>query len=336
MKDNRHFVMMGLAILALAVSACDTPAGGRWPQEGGASMKDAPKPAQREALEALSLKASAEKGEYVLGEPIWIYVILENTSSRPLRVWGKLRPEEGAVSILIGGEGQEGSFAPLGRSDNDETALVELGPGKQIGDTFPVFFGSGGWTFRKPGEYQLKLVYETPLSEGKFGRISSEPFTVKVTDDKVGAALVNGDEASLEAGKFLLWQAGDHLKKGQAMLADLGESHAGSPLASYAHFALGRSLSEPFMDYTRNEVRPPDCERAVKHLSEVDPEIVGALVRVLTEIAGARCSALEEQPDAAREGLVRAREMAEDRPELGRLLGRIAEYEINLADAPEG
>lgn len=341
MKKNRNLMiiialaaLVALIVLARAVSFT-TPAGGRWPPEGVASVKDAPQPAEWETLEVLTLTASTEKREYVLGEPVWVYVILENTSSKTERVWGKLRPEEGAVSILVSGEGKEEVFTPLGRTDNDETAFVELKAGEQIGDTFPVFFGADGWTFAEPGEYTLTVLYETPVSEGKFGRVSSDPFTVTVKEEGGVAALVTGDEASLEAGKFLLWQGGDHLIKGKEMLSDLAERYPYSPLASYVHFALGRSLSESFMDYGKNEVRPPDCGASIKHLSQVDPAVVGTLVKVQIEFARARCFAIEGKLDAALESLARARKIAGSGPEFVRLMGKITEYEKNIIAAQE-
>lgn len=71
-------------------------------------------------------------------------------------------------------------------------------------------------------------------------------------------------------------------------------------------------------------------------LSKVDEDWVSHKVRILMSFARARCEAEAERWTAAAENLSRARELAQERPELGRLLGRIAEYESHLRSEDEG
>jgi hypothetical protein len=106
-----------------------------------------------------------------------------------------------------------------------------------------------------------------------------------------------------------------------------------SRLASYANFALGKSLSEPFMDYSKNAVRPADCERALGLLAEVDNNLVSRHVLILVNIAQARCELRNKNWDAARGHLAQAQELAQDQPEYRAILGRVGEYEAYLEEA---
>lgn len=323
---------MGLAGAVWICAACDLPSGGRFPQQGVESVEDAAPTAQTVPAQDLRLTVGTERPDFELGEPIYAMIILENVGDRARRVVGELRPEDGAITILIaGGDRETRAFSPLAHADNDQTALVELGPGERIGATAPIFFGSNGWTFAEPGEYELSAVYAGPGEGGSIQQVRSEPIVISVHGDEgAGAVLTAGDSASFEAGKFLTWQAGDHLVDGRELLEAVIERWPNSRHASHAAFALGRSWSEPFMDYGRNEVRPSDCELALEFLNRVDRSVVGTQANVLIHVARARCAALTDDRQAALTELERGRELAADRPELARLRARLDEYSQNL------
>lgn len=346
MKTSRKTTLRTEAFVLLAgfaVAACDMPNGGHWPQRGTASIDDAPRAAEVGPAEGLRLALRTEKPEYEIGEPVYAIIVLTNDSQRARRVFGRLRPEDEAVAIrIVGGSGEDRLFRPLGYSDNDYSAWVDLGPGEQVGATAPIFFGSDGWTFTEEGRYQLTATYTT-TGDGSRQQVRSGPFTLSIAageefvgeGDGAGALLTAGDSASLEAGKFLTWQSGDHLVAGRQLLNDVLSRWPESRVASHAAFALGRSWSEPFMDYRSNEVRPPNCQRARALLESVDRDVLGKQARTLVEIALARCAAVQDDYRRALLHLDRGREIAGEAPELAGLRARIDEYAGNLS-AREG
>lgn len=318
-------------LIAFALTSCTLP---RKP-EGGAVVnpRDA-RPAARPVNSAtLHLSLIAEDREYLVGEPVYLTILLENRGTEKERVFGRLRPSDGQTYVSISGPRRRGIFAPLATSDLDETAMVELAPGEIIGDVFPVFFGAAGWTFLQPGTYEVAASYETPNRQGKIVHVESAPVSVRIKKSEDGASdhLVQGEgRSSLEVGKFLIWQAGDHLAEGKRKLETLIQQWPKSPLAHYARFALARSLSEPFSNYSTKAVRPPDCATAMRLLSETDPGILPRNLQVQMHLARMRCEIERKDLEAARESIERVRELIKDRVEYNRVKQRVGEYESYL------
>jgi len=101
-------------------------------------------------------------------------------------------------------------------------------------------------------------------------------------------------------------------------------------LASYANFALSKSLSEPFMDYRKGTVRPADCVRAMSLLGRVKHAVITRYVRIQIIMAQMRCELRSEDWEAARKSLLQLRALAEDRPEYEAIIGRVKEFEAYL------
>lgn len=325
--DVKHLAVV--FVIIAASSGCATPAGGRWPQEGVVSPGDAPRPATVAPADKLVLSAAPERTRYVEGEPVYLAITVRNAGERPERVFKSLYPEDGAIDILVTTpEGRKREFVPLGETDQDETVFASLAPGATIGNIVPVFFGGRGWTFDKPGRYTLVAIYRVPDGKGTVRQSVSPPVAIEIAPSAEGSSLVgDGGPVSIETGKFLTWQAGDHLDKGRARLTEVIERSPDSVLASYAHFALGRSWSDSFMDYRRRQVRPPNCDLAMRHLSKVRSEQVTDYVRVQAGIAAARCMARDRKTDAARRFIGATREIMRDRPEYRSLAVRLGEIE---------
>lgn len=128
-------------------------------------------------------------------------------------------------------------------------------PGEEIAAAFPIFYGALGWTFDRPGTYRVTAEYRHP-SRAHGEPVRSVPVAVTVAGEAgIGALLMTGTSASEEAGKFLLWQRGDQLQAGQALVSDLFKTYPDSPLADYALLALGRNLSRSFRNYAAGRIR---------------------------------------------------------------------------------
>lgn len=326
---NTKYLSLLFVAITVVVAGCDTPAGGRWPQRGTVSPGDAPAKAVIVPANQLALSVAPERSRYRVGEPVYLAITLRNASERAERVIGSLHPEDGAVDVVIAAlDGRQREYVPLGEADHDETIFQSLAPGATIGNMVPVFFGGAGWTFDKPGRYTIIAYYRLPGGKKTVRESKSAPVTIDVEASPEGRKLIgDGGPASREVGKFLSWQAGDHLEKGGAQLSELMQQAPGSPLASYANFAFGRSWGDSFMDYRKRLVRPANCELAIRHLAKVRDADVTDFIRVQSAVTSARCAAQRKELGAARGHIGSVKKMAGDKPEYRSILVRLAELE---------
>jgi hypothetical protein len=321
-------------ILGSLLSGCTTPSGMKWPNDAKISPSSAVKPATVKKDEGLRLSIETEKQNYHIGEPIYVIVRLTNTYGKPRTVMTELRPGEGAITVYISSaEEKSVPYEPLVNVDYDASVIKTLQPQETIGDVFPVFFGGRGWTFVQEGDYQLVAVYHTQMQDGVMSETKSSPISINIekTPDGSGQFLLDQqDEEAYEAGKFLMWQAGDHLELGIERLAQLTRRWPESVLSSYAAFAIGKSLGQPFMDYRKQSVRSANCVSSLEYLSRVKQEQLSRNTRVQYQLAKFRCHAMRGDRKAASVALTEARALMEKRPEYKALNIRVDDYEKYL------
>jgi hypothetical protein len=323
----RSIMLSGCCVLVLASCAAVTGV----PLNGHPDLGDTP-------TSSLELKATADKEAYALGEPVYLNVRLRNISPSPMRILKRLRPDYGLTTIrIVAPDGRSEGFVPLGVVDSD--AVPEnLPPGAELGSVFPIFFGANGWTFPQPGRYRVDVQYQsarprvdaaTPLDRV---RVRSTPITITVAsvDSEAGTFLIGAGRASNEAGKFLVWQSGDHLRRGIAQLEDLIQRFPQSIIADYARLMLGLSLSRSFKDYSIDRLRPPDHQKSLAYLGQVSDDTVPRYLRVQKHLALARDLAGVNQFEAARESLARVRALIQGHSELQGFADQILRDEESL------
>lgn len=263
----------------------------------------------------LRLRASVDKAQYGLGEPVYLSVILRNDGTAPVNLPEALNPQFGNIGIRItDAQGQVSNFVPLSVVDSD-TLPTPLAPGQARAEVFPIFFGGGGWTFMKPGKYRIETRYA--LAGGK--DVAAEPIALEVLPDAAGEMLIAPGRASNEAGRFLVWQAGDHLRAGTALLEGLLEKHPQSALANYVNFAFGKSQTRFFRDYPAEKLRAPDYQKAMQYFSKVNPAALPPYLRVQYEISHVRVDLAVGKAESAKSRLVEIDKMIKERPELHQL-----------------
>lgn len=299
-----------LAIISLSISCSTTrlnPEDVMPPSEGRPTLKT-------QVTDKLTFEIRTDKENYLIGEPVYLYAYLTNSSREDLKLLGKLRPGSGAVHIKVSHSGEETkTYIPLTEADHGFNANITLDPGNTIGDVFQIFFGGAGWSFNEEGEYIISAHYTTKAGEGQFVRTHAEEVSIKVSDsgNDVIRQMVSGDRSSYQAGFFMAWQAGDHLTKGLALLNNILKSDVEFPIRNVVNFALAKRYSEHFTDYRINETRPANCELTKKYLDPVDPEALPEPLRVQYFLAVARCqyNHLVQQPNQARQAYRNALEI---------------------------
>jgi len=287
--NNIKIATLAIAVATL-ISACASPLQKGMNLGDPASIADAAPSVQFTQGTGLMLEAKPMKNVVELGEPVYLAVQVTNTSDKPMKLVGGLRPGEGFVEVTImGGQKEEVVFSPLTEGDFETTTTIK--PGASIGSSFPIFFGNDGWSFKAPGNYQVKAMLTVPY-DGQYATYESKPMNLEVTDSRVGKALFETDERlSFEAGKFLVWRRGDHLKRGQNQLVKVAIKNRDSALATYVWAAFATSFSEPFADYNKGAVRAPNCRSANDYRSQINYKLLPVNLQIEDSIGKAKCFA---------------------------------------------
>jgi hypothetical protein len=234
-----------------------------------------------QATPQLVLLLELGKSTLRVGEPVYATVRLINNGSTPFKVHRNIALHGGAVELEIAPDGGTPTFfQPLSETFTLAPPL-ELAPRMETSATSPIFYGAKGWTLTKyPGTYILRARYSPPGRKPGV-MILSDPMTVVVMPgDGAGEYLMDGPAAT-EAGKFLLWLGGDHLKAGIGRLYGLLERYPASPLADYVNLALGRSANREFNDYSRKAIRPPDYRKALEHFGKIRRENLPPYLQIM-------------------------------------------------------
>lgn len=284
----------------------------------------------RPASSSLDLTIEIDKANLVLGEPVYMIARLTNVGSAPVDVAKVLDPQTGDVQVEVAGsERPTFRFLPLFYADTLHTR-APLAPGEKIAAAFPIFYGALGWTFDRPGTYRVTATYRQ-IGGTQGEPVRSNSVTVMIVDESgPGASLLERTSPSEEAGKFLLWQRGDHLQQGQSLLNRLQQQYPDSPVVDYAWLAFGRNLSRAFRNYETGRIRPIDCGAALPYLQRVRSERIPAYLQIQKHLDEARCLAALSQPALASVEMRHAEALAGDRPEFRLLFQQATHLEPAL------
>ena len=263
----------------------------------------------------LRLSLDIGKSEVVVGEPIYATLILTNGGTSPVPVFPDLYPEVEVGAIEIRRDGATERFRPTA-VDDVETQVQELAAGQSVSATFPIFFGVKGWVFTEPGSYELTGLYSHPTA-GPSGQLRSAPVALSVVDGgPAGALLTDGNPGGREAGLFMHWEGGDHLRHGIAVLETVIEQYPNALQAHYARLSLGLSFSRGFRDYSIGKVRPPDLERARTLFAPINDARLQPVAALQKALAEALVMLAFDNRELARAAAERATAIVRQRPAL--------------------
>lgn len=265
----------------------------------------------------LQLTLQAERPVVELGEPVYVTARITNHGSEPIALRPLLDPRDGELEISVRDPAGEGvGYMPLAVRDNG-VEPAPLAPRAQIAKTIPIFFGATGWVFKAPGKYTVRAAFESHGGEGRRVQLEAPPITIEVREG--GAAirgLVAGDEASLQAGRFLEWRSGDQLTEGRSLLERISRENPESALATHYRLAEARSWARPFKDYRVGRVRPADPQRALTELERVRDDLLPAALVTEKRLTQASALLSANRPKDAAEVLERVAPALRERPEL--------------------
>jgi peptidoglycan-associated lipoprotein len=215
----------------------------------------------------VELRIQAMPAAYPLGYPVAIRVLVRNVGQEALPIKGRLNPSYGVVRIEYRRAGSEdwsvveplAWFEPVG----DEYAM--LLPGERTEQTVPIYFGDQGWTFPRPGRYEVRA----RLQLGSDAEASvSETVAIVVVD-----AHTPDDEAALRpllnGGRRLNDAVGRLLSFGGRIVSEKGLTDLEATAHEYGDTALGSAMRLTLVSHTlRPPIDPLTGERPVPDLTE--------------------------------------------------------------------
>jgi hypothetical protein len=149
--------------------------------------------------------------------------------------------------------------------------------------------------------------------------------------DGAGRVLMQDCRVGEEAGRFLLWQQGDHLRKGVHLsLGRIAHHEPGVEVPGFPGVGLRRNLSRVFRDYSIGRAREQDCTAALAHLSRVRSDRLPMHLRIQAGLDEARCLQASESPGEAADTFDRARRLSQGRREYDGLFDRATRLEPAL------
>ena len=209
----------------------------------------------------LSLSIDARRTRLLLGEPMYLNAVIANHGTTMARVVPLLSPESGRLTYWIRSpSGAVRDYEPLCQSLEWAHAIA-LYPGEEIGGTYMVLWGMGGYTFPTPGEYAITATFLDGLNS-----LCSEALRVEVLDP-------SGEDADAlpfifddEVAEFLGVPDYQH-QRAASLVQELLNRYPGSSYAPYAAYVLALRASKdgafyPGGDQTTIRV-PPDYGAAI-------------------------------------------------------------------------
>jgi outer membrane protein OmpA-like peptidoglycan-associated protein len=222
----------------------------------------------------VEVRLQAQEAPYPLGYPIAVRLMVKNSGAEALPVRGRLAPAYGIVQVERRAAGGEIwlPFNPLVLYEPESDLKALLASGERVEETVLIFFGSEGWTFPRPGAYEVRA--RLLISEDQ-AEATSNVVRIAVT-----APETEGDRAALQSlldergqldenvGRLLAVGGGSGSETDISSIAASWKSQAQTTLGSALLLMHAAQRFNPPID-PRTGVRPkPESGAARELLSE--------------------------------------------------------------------
>lgn len=209
----------------------------------------------------LELSLNAERNEFILGEPVIVYLNVTNRDSDPFTTLPYVNPEVDIYHYyIINPDGKKISFSPLFVDDFDTS--VTLKKGESVFGGARIFYGGHGYYFKIPGEYQIFVRYKNNQSN----KLSIKILSPRNDSEREQAKLILDHP---EVGLFLMLEGGDELSDAIKQIETMKRKYPNSQLTDYLRYAEAKNYSVPARNFVTKKPRDADLPRAIEILEEI-------------------------------------------------------------------
>jgi outer membrane protein OmpA-like peptidoglycan-associated protein len=227
---------------------------------------------RRGAQPAVDLRIQALPSSYPLGYPIAVRVLAHNLESTALPLKGRLSPGYGMVSIEYRSfdASDWSQLQPLSWFEPMDDDGAMLAPDEWTEQTIPIYFSEQGWTFPRPGDYEVRARLRIDDSGDD---IPSEPVMVSVhapetVDDRAALQPLLDSEGRLDnaVGRFLTF--------GGRIGSHDGIDPLDATVTRYSHTALGNALRLTLLSQRlRRPIDPQTGTRPIPDFSDAREQL---------------------------------------------------------------
>jgi len=241
----------------------------------------------------LELKPPGHGPVFHFAQPVFLQATLTNTRSDAVSLPPKvLDPKAGFLEVLIkrrrgrstGSLEYAQPFVPAMTRcyDMDQPKFLKLQPGESYSDNLNLTYGSAGFTFAEPGEYDIIILLAFYDRDNRREQVvRSKPLRIRVATPKVHdeerEAMVLFRE---DVGLYMALGGSDGLTKAQDDLAEVRERRlhrnpdGRDPIVTNITRCEGINIGRPFIRYQdkRFQKRHGDRARAAALLSSLDEQ----------------------------------------------------------------
>ncbi len=207
------------------------------------------------AQDSIRVAVEAEKTDFLLGEPVAVYVTITNTGTQDIRVYSEVGPEfDGSYYFITDPDGNTRAFSPIFVAEPDD--LRTLRQNQSVKGGGQISYGGEGYYFPKPGNYEVVVHYKG---------VQSDPLQLTVLSPQNQA---EQEQADLildhpEVGLFLALEGGDFLEDALAQIETLSGKYPNSLITSHMLYAKAKNLSVPARNFTTGKPRDADFPGAI-------------------------------------------------------------------------
>lgn len=212
----------------------------------------------------VEINLAVEKNQFQLGEPVVLLVSVTNRDRTEINVPPELGPESDFLTYVVSDpDGKETAFSPLFVADYAD--YKALGRNETARGTARIFYGGNGYTFTRPGRYNVTAHYRDSRSR---------PVTLQVLQPRTDA---EREQARIvldhpEVGLFWMLEGGDELEDALNQFDTLLRDLPGSLITQYARYAMAKNYSVPARNFVSQKPRNADLPRTVEILLETKIE----------------------------------------------------------------
>ena len=260
-----------------------------------AHAQDGPRSAPPEHAPQAEVRIQAQEAPYPLGYPIAVRIMVMNSGAEALPLRARLAPAYGIIQVESRAEGAEEwlPFKPVVLYEPESDVEALLASGERAEETVSIFFGRDGWTFPRPGAYEVRA--RLLVSDDQ------ADVTSAVVRVRIAAPETEGDQAALQPLLDERGQLDDNVGHLLAVGGTIGsetdissivaiaKSHEHTTLGSALRLMLASQRFQPPID-PRTGVRPkPDTAAARELLSDTcsDSGVAALTYELLERISSA-------------------------------------------------
>jgi len=269
----------------------------------------------------IKLNITAEKTEFLLGEPVIVYVTLTNTGNEPIRVSPEVAPEKDTyVYFITDPAGSTKRFGPVYVTEPDE--IKTLAKNESVGGAARIFYGGQGYYFTEPGEYKVVVRYD---------EADSPPLMLSILEPRDEA---EREQANLildhpEVGLFLMLEGGDELADAHAQMETLNQKYPNSLLTAYVRYAQAKNYSVPARNFVIKKPRDADYQKAIEIFDTLKDKEIQLFYKVRSVNALSACLDKTGRKDEAKKVLEEFKSTLEAKKDMRQYLIDQIDMELN-------